>query len=129
MKSFALAALVAVTSAKLGEDCYYDNDICTDSGLACAYWNDSQYGEMASCEDCSQGNQEITDSYGDPVEYQCPVTEEPEATPEEVPKENTSSTTPKPSPTPTAPGPAGEEGSLYIATSVASMIAAATIMA
>ena len=124
MKSFALAALLAVTSAKLGEDCYYDETVCEDDGLACAKWNDSQYGEMASCEDCSQGNQEITDSYGDPVEYQCPITEDAEG----APSEDTSS---KPTTKPTAaPGPAGgEEGSLYLAASAASMIAAATVMA
>ena len=125
MKSFAIAALIAVTSAKLGEDCYYDETVCDSDGLACAKWNDSQYGEMASCEDCSQGNQEITDSYGDPVEYQCPVTE----TAEDAPAEDTSSST-KPTTKPTAPGPAGgEDGSMYITLSAASVIAAASIMA
>ena len=69
MKFIALSALIATASAALGDDCYYDASVCDSDGLSCATWNDSQYGEMASCEDCSNGNQEITDSYGDAVTY------------------------------------------------------------
>ena len=69
MKFIALSALIATASAALGDDCYYDATMCDKDGLACATWEDSQYGAMASCEDCSAGNKQITDSFGDPVTY------------------------------------------------------------
>ena len=81
MKTFAIAALVATTQAALGDDCYYDSSICSDGGLFCASWEDSQYGDMKSCEDCTGGqnggNRQITDSYGDFVNYSCPAESEP----------------------------------------------------
>ena len=73
MKFIALSALIATAFAALGDDCYYDASVCDSDGLKCATWNDSQYGDMASCEDCKEGsNRVITDSYGDPVTYECP---------------------------------------------------------
>jgi hypothetical protein len=37
---------------------------------------------MANCEDCSEGNKFIQDSYGDMVEYICPPESYPELEPE-----------------------------------------------
>ena len=76
MKFIALSAIVATAQAALGDDCFYDETICEPDGLACAKWEDSQYGPMASCEDCSDGDQQITDSFGDSVTYECPAVEE-----------------------------------------------------
>ena len=91
MKFIALSALIATASAALGDDCYYDPSVCDSDNLGCATWTDSQYGDMASCEDCTEGsNRVITDSYGDPVRYQCPPVEseeEPEETNETEPKQ------------------------------------------
>ena len=69
MKYIAVAALVAQTQAStLGDDCWYNADMCLPDGLWCATWEDSQYGEMASCEECTDGEgQMISDSYGDLV--------------------------------------------------------------
>merc|ERR1712127_24794 len=91
MKFFALCALVASTNAALGDDCFYDTSVCNtgSTGHYCASWNDSQYGEMASCEDCSEGNQFIQDSYGDIVEYICPPESYPEPEPEVPEEDNT----------------------------------------
>jgi hypothetical protein len=72
MKFLAYSAIVGFAYAALGDDCYYDAKICDADNLKCATWEDSQYGPMASCEDCSEGNKQIEDSYGDKVEYQCP---------------------------------------------------------
>ena len=73
MRVIALAALVATTEAALGDDCFYDASICNAPQLYCATWEDSQYGDMASCEDCTDGaGQTIYDSFGDRVEYVCP---------------------------------------------------------
>ena len=56
MKFIALSAAIATASAALGDDCYYDVNLCDADGLKCATWEDSQYGPMASCENCSEGN-------------------------------------------------------------------------
>ena len=120
MKTFAIAALVATTQAALGDDCYYDTTICEDGGLFCASWEDSQYGDMKSCEDCAGGQyggpRQITDSYGDFVDYLCP---------------------PESEPTPEAPAPSGgggpapdsEEGAAHIAVSFAAIVAAVSVIA
>ena len=56
----------------IGDDCYYDNTICEESGLFCANWDNHAYGTYYSCEDCSESADKfITDSYGDYVEYRC----------------------------------------------------------
>ena len=140
MKFFALCALVASTNAALGDDCFYDTSVCsTDStGHYCASWNDSQYGEMASCEDCSEGNQFIQDSYGDIVEYICPPESyPPEETEEDVPEDTTDGgddTTEDSgsddAATPAAPAaPAEEEGSSQLVAGAAALLAAVSIMA
>jgi hypothetical protein len=56
MKFLALTALIATASAALGDDCFYDKTLCNDGGFFCATWEDSQYGDMASCEDCSSSS-------------------------------------------------------------------------
>ena len=114
MKFIALSALIATTNAALGDDCYYDATVCKADGLECSTWTDSQYGEMASCEDCSEGNKQITDSYGDPVTYKCPA-------------KATDGTTTPPT-TPSAP-PSGEEKASTIAMSAAVLLAASVLMA
>ena len=81
MKFVALSALIATAQAALGDDCFFDATICDADGLACATWEDSQYGSMASCEDCSNGDQQITDSFGDPVMYKCPKGDDPAPAP------------------------------------------------
>ena len=75
MKFITLSAAIATASAALGDDCYYDASICAPDGLECATWEDSQYGPMASCEDCNKDNKKISDSFGDEVEYVCPAKE------------------------------------------------------
>ena len=75
MKFITLSAAIATASAALGDDCYYDASICAPDGLECATWEDSQYGPMASCEDCNKDNKKISDSFGDEVEYACPAKE------------------------------------------------------
>ena len=75
MKFLTLSAAIATASAALGDDCYYDASICAPDGLECATWEDSQYGPMASCEDCNKDNKKISDSFGDEVEYACPAKE------------------------------------------------------
>ena len=91
---------------------------------------------MSSCEDCSEGNKEITDSYGDPVEYQCPYVEPPpeESKPEDKPEETSQEDKPEEKPAePAAPAPPGgngeEEGSSYLAMSAAVLMTATTLMA
>ena len=138
MKFFALSALVASTNAALGDDCFYDTSVCsTDStGHYCASWNDSQYGEMASCEDCSEGNQFIQDSYGDIVEYICPPESYPVEEEPETPAEDDTTTdggddaTEEESAAPAAPAaPAAEEGSSQLVAGAAALLAAVSIMA
>ena len=119
MKYATLAALVATTQAALGDDCYYDASVCDEVGT-CVSWEDSQYGEMKSCEDCAGGQnggpRQITDSYGDFVNYFCP---------------------PESEPTPQAPAPSGgggsapdsEEGAAHIAVSFAAIVAAVSVIA
>ena len=114
MKFIALAATISSASAALGDDCFYDASICPPDGLECATWEDSQYGEMASCEDCTKENKKIADSFGDEVEYVCPAKEGGSG--------SSGSNTP-------APGPAGEEGSSYIAVSAFAAIAVSMISA
>ena len=116
MKFIALSALIATASAGLGDDCYYDKDICTPDGLECATWEDGQFGEMASCEDCSNGGQQILDSMDDPVTYKC------------AEKAGTSDGG---APTTPADGGAseGEEKSTTIALSAVALIAASAIYA
>ena len=109
MKFIALSAAIATASAALGDDCYYDANLCDADGLKCATWEDSQYGPMASCEDCSDGNKQITDSFGDPVVYECPAVEGEEG----------NNTTPTP--------PAGEDAASHIALSAAIILAATTL--
>ena len=116
MKVFALSAMIATASAALGDDCFYDATICDPDGLACAKWEDSQYGPMASCEDCSEGDQSILDSYGDSVTYECP------------PKEDDGSSSGGDTPAP-APPSGEEEKASTIALSAAVLLAASTIYA
>ena len=117
MKVFALSAMIATASAALGDDCFYDATICDPDGLACAKWEDSQYGPMASCEDCSEGEQSILDSYGDSVTYECP------------PKENDGSSSGGDSTPAPAPPTGEEEKASTIALSAAVLLAASTIYA
>ena len=112
MKFIALSAAIATASAALGDDCFYDEGLCEADGLKCAKWEDSQYGAMASCEDCSEGDKEITDSFGDPVTYRCPAVEE---------EGNAVEETPQP--------PSGEEAGSHIALSAAVILAATTLYA
>ena len=111
MKFIALSAAIATASAALGDDCFYDETLCDADGLKCAKWDDSQYGEMASCEDCSEGNKEITDSFGDPVTYQCPAAEG---------GGGGSSSSPA--------APSGEEGASHYALSAAVLLAASSMI-
>ena len=128
MKYLALIAIAAsTTQAALGDDCYYDASICADDGLDCAEWEDSQYGPMASCEDCSNGNQFITDSYGDPVEYQCPARPDEGGDDDAVEEGGDDGGNPTPGPAP-APGPAGGEDSATKITFAAAAFAAATAL-
>ena len=55
MKFIALSALIATASAAAGEDCFYV-DNCAEDNYTCTTWEDSQYGPMNSCEDCTNGN-------------------------------------------------------------------------
>ena len=119
MKFITLSAAIATASAALGDDCYYDASICAPDGLECATWEDSQYGPMASCEDCNKDNKKISDSFGDEVEYVCPA------------KEGGSSSggggggsTPKP-----APSGGNEDSSSSIMVSAFAVIAATAIYA
>ena len=131
MKYFAFCALVASTQAALGDDCYYDASICAADGLFCATWEDSQYGDMASCEDCTDGvGQMITDSYGDLVEYVCPpesypVEEEPEE--EEVVEEEEEEEEVVEEAPPAAP--VEEEGSSQLVASAIALVATVSMMA
>ena len=75
MKFLAVIAAINTASAALGDDCYYDASVCAPDGLECATWEDSQYGSMASCEDCTKENKKLTDSFGDETEYVCPAKE------------------------------------------------------
>merc|ERR1719329_1354598 len=111
MKFIALAATLSTASAALGDDCFYDETICAPDGLECPKWEDSQYGPMASCEDCNKSDKTIADSFGDDVTYECPN------------KGGGGSTAPP------AAGPAGEEGSSYIAVSALAAIAVSMIAA
>merc|ERR1712086_1055345 len=152
MKFFALCALVASTNAALGDDCFYDTSVCNtgSTGHYCASWDDSQYGEMASCEDCSEGNQFIQDSYGDIVEYICPPESYPEPEPEVPEDDNTdggdggdagssdggssdggsSEDSGSDAGTPATPAaPAEEEGSSQLVAGAAALLAAVSIMA
>ena len=113
MKFIALAATIATASAALGDDCYYDATICAADGLECATWEDSQYGPMATCEDCSKDNKKIADSFGDEVEYVCPAKE----------GSGSGSSTPAPA------DPAGEDSSSSFAVSAFAVIAATMIYA
>ena len=123
MKTFAIAALVATTQAStLGDDCWYNADMCLPDGLWCATWEDSQYGEMASCEECTDGvGQMISDSYGDLVEYVCPAASFPQ--PEEETDETSDAEPAAEAPAPAAP--AEEEGSIKL---MASTVAVAALM-
>ena len=118
MKFITLSAAIATASAALGDDCYYDASLCDPDGLECATWEDSQYGPMASCEDCNKDNKKISDSFGDEVEYVCPA------------KEGGSSSgggggsTPKP-----APSGGNEDSSSSIMVSAFAVIAATAIYA
>ena len=126
MKVFALAALIATTEAALGHDRYYDASVCNAPQYYCATWVDSQYGDMASCEVCDDGQgQMIADSYGDLVEYVCP----PESYPvvEEETEEETTEEEAQPAPEPAAP--AEEEGSSKLVAGAAALIAAVSMMA
>ena len=122
MKYIAIAALVAQTQAStLGDDCWYNADMCLPDGLWCATWEDSQYGEMASCEECTDGvGQMISDSYGDLVEYTCP----PDSFPQEEEDDGASDPAPAPA-APTEAAPAEEEGSIKL---MASTVAVAALM-
>ena len=75
MKLFALSSLISIISAgryaSLGDDCYDDETICYAAGLECADWQDSTYGDMATCEDCKKSNKTFKDSIGEVVEYAC----------------------------------------------------------
>ena len=115
MKFLALSAAIATASAALGDDCYYDETICAPDGLECAKWEDSQYGEMASCEDCNKENKKISDSFGDEVEYECP------------PKEGGSSS--GGSTTPSTPSGTNEDSSSSIVVSAFAVMAATAIYA
>jgi hypothetical protein len=129
MKFFAYCALIASTNAALGDDCYYDASICATDGLFCATWEDSQYGDMASCENCDDGvGQMITDSFGDLVEYVCPpesypVEEEPEE--EEVVEEEEEVVEEAPPAAPTTE----EEGSSKLVASAIALVATVSMMA
>ena len=114
MKFLALSAAIATASAALGDDCYYDASICAPDGLECATWEDSQYGPMASCEDCNKDNKKISDSFGDEVEYVCPA------------KEGGGSST---GPAPAPPSGGGEDSSSSIMVSAFAVIAATAIYA
>ena len=123
MKYIAVAALVAQTQAStLGDDCWYNADMCLPDGLWCATWEDSQYGEMASCEECTDGvGQMISDSYGDLVEYTCPDASKPQ---EE--EEDAGSSEPAPAAeTPVETTTAEEEASIKL---MASTVAVAALM-
>jgi hypothetical protein len=41
--------------SSLGVDCFYDPSICYADDLQCISWTDPIYGEMMTCEDCSEG--------------------------------------------------------------------------
>ena len=49
----------------------------------CVTYEDSQYGETKSCEDCSKDDKTIIDSFGEETTYECP----PESQQEEVEEE------------------------------------------
>ena len=115
MKFLAVIAAINTASAALGDDCYYDASVCAPDGLECATWEDSQYGSMASCEDCTKENKQLTDSFGDETEYVCPA------------KEGGSSSggsTPAP-----APSGGNEDSSSSIVVSAFAVIAATAIYA
>jgi hypothetical protein len=97
--------------------------MCLADGLWCAEWEDSQYGEMASCEECTNGEgQFISDSYGDLVEYTCP----PESMPvEEGDSAATDSAPAEEAPASAAPAAAEEESSMKL---MASTVAVAAVM-
>ena len=122
MKYIAVAALVAQTQAStLGDDCWYNADMCLPDGLWCATWEDSQYGEMASCEECTDGvGQMISDSYGDLVEYTCPD----ESKPQEEEDDGASDPAP-PAEAPVETAPSEEEASIKL---MASTVAVAALM-
>ena len=130
MKLIALSALIATASAALGDDCFYDRDQCDADGLKCAVWTDGQFGETYSCEDCTEGNKFISDSYGDDVEYECPPVEEEEATTEETTTEEPAEEEqPAPTQEPAGGSTDGEEKASHIAMSAAVLLAASALMA
>ena len=74
MKVFALAALIATTTAQsVGDDCFYDDSVCEPAGLICIEYYDGQWGDSKVCEDCSGDRRTFNDSYGDEVTFECPA--------------------------------------------------------
>ena len=76
MKSFAVAALIAITTAQpvvptYGEGCKADPTVCDASGNTCVQWFDTEDYPRFTCEDCVGSNRDVTDEYGT-VQYFCP---------------------------------------------------------
>ena len=124
--------------SNLGDDCYYDASICDTDDTTCVTWSDSMFGDMATCENCTEGSDRVLkDSYGILTSYQCPLFAEPTPVPLPVP-------VPTPAPTQnSAPNPAPEglaeeasavlaplfEKAAHISMSAAILLAAPALMA
>ena len=80
MKSFALAALVAVTAAQetteaadfYGAGCKADPTICDTTGETCVQWFDSEDYPRFTCQDCVGTGRTLQDEYQNVISYFCP---------------------------------------------------------
>ena len=80
MKRLLSILLIKTILAAIGDDCSSDPTICDFDGLECALWDDIYYGYQETCEDCTEGDSYLPNTYGDMVLYNCPrepSTEEP----------------------------------------------------
>ena len=82
MKTFALAALVAVVVAQEddgsapaefpGDYCDNDSSACQETFTTCASWKDSDGYPRKSCQDCAGSNRLLSDEYGVQTTFVCP---------------------------------------------------------
>ena len=67
-----LLAITFVIAQGEGESCT-SNDQCSPFGLYCATWEDVEFGQLQSCEDCTPGADTfVYDSFGNRAPYECP---------------------------------------------------------
>ena len=83
MKSFTLAALVAIAAAQdtattestaefYGEGCKGDPTVCDATGETCVEWFDSEDYPRFTCQDCLGTGRVLMDEYQNEMTYLCP---------------------------------------------------------